>query len=385
MMSKKELELYVHIPFCVSKCGYCDFLSAPADLGTQQAYVKALVTEIKARAVSLSRYRVRTVFFGGGTPSLLPGDLLGQILAAIRQAFELFVDAEITIEANPGTFDEEKLRAYRNMGINRMSIGLQSADDRELKLLGRIHTYGQFETGYRLARAVGFTNISVDLMSALPEQTEKSWETTLNRVIDLGPEHISAYSLIIEEGTPFYELYTGPGEYKLPDEDAERRMYYRTRELLTSAGYCRYEISNYAKPGYESRHNSGYWTGVEYLGLGLGASSYMENTRFSNTRDLKEYLENSENPAKIQREFHLQTEQDSMEEFMFLGLRMTKGIDTREFGKRFGRTIDSVYGEVLIRLAGQGLIAGNGERLWLTDYGIDVSNTVLAEFLLDLH
>lgn len=373
----------MHIPFCARKCGYCDFLSAPADPGTQQEYVKALAAELRAWGASLSGYRVQTVFLGGGTPSLLPGPLTGEILAAIRQAFELSGAAEITIEANPGTFDEEKLYAYREMGINRLSIGLQSADDNELKLLGRIHTYEQFENGFCLARKAGFDNISVDLMSALPGQTETSWETTLNRVISLGPEHISAYSLIIEEGTPFYERYTGSGEAMLPDEETERMMYYRTLELLAAAGYCRYEISNYAKPGYESRHNSGYWTGAEYLGTGLGASSYLGNARFCNTRDLKEYLENSETPSKIQREHHIQTDQDNMEEFMFLGLRMMKGIRMEEFFKRFGKSLDEVYGEVTARLVGQGLIARDAGRLWLTDYGIDVSNAVLAEFLLD--
>lgn len=373
----------MHIPFCARKCGYCDFLSAPADPAAQQEYTEALTAEIRARGAALSGYRVQTLFFGGGTPSLLPGQLIGRIAAAVREVFDVSGHAEITIEANPGTFDEEKLRIYRDLGINRLSIGLQSADDRELELLGRIHTYAQFEEGFYKARKAGFDNISVDLMSALPGQTETSWEATLNRVTALGPEHISAYSLIIEEGTPFYERYTGAGASMLPDEDAERRMYYRTRKLLRAAGYCRYEISNYARPGFESRHNSGYWTGAEYLGMGLGASSYMGNTRFRNTRDLKTYLDSSDNPSAMQREFHIQTAQDNMEEFMFLGLRMMKGIHTGEFHSRFGKTIDAVYGDVIARLAGQGLIARDQDRLRLTDYGIDVSNAVLAEFLLD--
>ena len=383
MMNKKTLGLYLHIPFCVSKCDYCDFLSAPARTEIKEAYVRALIGEMEARSAAFRDYRVKTLFLGGGTPSILPEGLTEEILSHAHRYFYVEADAEITTEANPGTFSGDKLRAYRAMGINRLSIGLQSAHDRELRALGRIHTYAQFLEGYREARRAGFDNINIDLMSALPGQTATDWEDTLNTVIALEPEHISAYSLIIEEGTPFYDRYSGEGEKYLPGEEEERKMYYRTGELLAAAGYRRYEISNYAKPGRECRHNIGYWTGAEYLGLGLGASSLTGGFRFHNTEELEDYLENSREPEKIERERHEQTRKDSMEEFMFLGLRLMEGVRRSEFKKRFGRSIDEVYGAVIDRWIQRGMITGRGDHIALTGPGIDVSNVVLADFLLD--
>ena len=304
---KKELELYLHIPFCVRKCAYCDFLSFPAEKEIQKQYVNCLIEEIRQFDLA-EDYVVSTIFYGGGTPSVLEGSEIMRIMQAIRERFpDIREDAEITIECNPGTLTEEKLQIYQKAGINRLSLGLQSADQEELKLLGRIHTYNQFKENFYLARRIGFANINVDLMSALPGQSEESWQETLRFVCDLEPEHISAYSLIVEEGTPLYEEYGEMcadlekyGDYAsmpkrlqtkyegckcLPDEETDRNMYHHTKTTLAKLGYERYEISNYARPGYACRHNIGYWTGVEYLGLGLGASSLVGGKRSEVTAD----------------------------------------------------------------------------------------------------
>ena len=274
---KKKLGIYIHIPFCVRKCAYCDFLSAPADAETRDAYVRALKEEIRSAGELDGSYEGATVFFGGGTPSLLAGDELAGILDEISGQLLLRSDAEITVECNPGTLDRKKLEAYKRAGINRLSIGLQSADNRELRALGRIHTWEEFRENYEGVRELGFSNVNVDLMSALPGQTREGWKTTLEKVTDLNPEHISAYSLIIEEGTPFYEKYREGGscEAELPGEDLDRLMYEDTRAFLREKGYERYEISNYAKPGYECRHNLSYWERTDYKGFGIGAAFSM--------------------------------------------------------------------------------------------------------------
>ena len=269
---KRCLELYIHIPFCVKKCDYCDFLSAPADRRMQKAYVDALLREIQGyghpEGKNAAFPTVSSVFIGGGTPSILEGSDIGRIMDQARENFRISPDAEITIETNPGTLTAKKLQAYRNAGINRLSLGLQSADERELRVLGRIHTYEEFLESYRLARQAGFSNINVDLMFAIPGQTCEGWLRNLRTVAELEPEHISAYSLIVEEGTPFADR-----ELDLPDEDTEYRMYEDTAAVLAEYGYRQYEISNYAKPGYSCRHNIGYWNRTQYLGLGLGAAS----------------------------------------------------------------------------------------------------------------
>ncbi len=386
----RELELYLHIPFCVRKCAYCDFLSAPAGRDVQQTYVGALQREIRAFAGRAAQeYFVTTVFFGGGTPSVLLASEIAALMDVMREGFVFASDAEVTIECNPGTADREKLRVYRDAGINRLSLGLQSADDKELAMLGRIHTWADFLRTYEDARAAGFDNINVDLMSALPGQTVSSWERTLRKVLALSPEHISAYSLIIEEGTPFYERYHEDDEIRrdggvphfLPSEDAERRMYEMTEELLGEAGLCRYEISNYARQDRECRHNIGYWRGTEYMGFGLGASSLVDCSsgyaRFRNPDDLTAYLRGDFSG----REMQMLTVQDRMEEFMFLGLRLTDGISEAEFARRFGCPIDKIYGKVLEEQQGLGLLARHGGRVFLTPRGIDLSNLVMAEFL----
>ena len=391
MCEKKELELYVHIPFCVRKCAYCDFLSAPADTQERTLYIDALTEEIRARKNDFNAYRVSTIFLGGGTPSILEGDDSARIFRALQENFDISDDAEITMEVNPGTVTEEKAASWRKSGVNRLSIGLQSADDRELKMLGRIHTYREFLDTWKIVREAGFENVNVDLISAIPGQNLRSWSETLRKVADLGPEHISAYSLIIEEGTPFYERYGDePGEDEnngnhlppLPDEDTEREIYKATEKILAEYGYHRYEISNYAKTGYECRHNLGYWERKEYLGLGLGASSLISECRFHNTADMGKYLRLYENAGTdICEDIEHLSVEDQMEEFMFLGLRKTVGISVDDFRKAFGKEIREVYGEQMRKLEEQRLIEYSGNRVRLTERGTDISNYVFSEFM----
>ncbi len=405
MNKKKPLELYVHIPFCARKCLYCDFLSFRALASVHENYIRQLLEEIHAASLSSDGYQVTTIFIGGGTPSILEAGLIRAVVETIRLYFDIAPDAEITIEANPGTLDPQKLDVYRGCGINRISLGLQSADNRELKALGRIHTFEEFLKSFERARQAGFWSVNVDLMSALPGQTLESWKNTLKKVAMLKPEHISAYSLIIEENTPFWDYYgegasqnkggcscpagdnCGPAKewLPLPDEETERKMYQITREFLEHQGYHRYEISNYAKPGFECRHNIGYWTGSEYLGLGLGASSCFHGSRFSNETDLSTYLELdflNDGLVKLYQNVEPQTRKSKMEEFMFLGLRMMRGVSDIDFAANFGVRIRSVYGDKVDRLIANGLLKEEGSRLALTDWGIDISNYVLSEFLL---
>lgn len=386
-MADKSLELYVHIPFCVRKCEYCDFLSAPAGADTQQEYVRNLLLEIAQKGVHCTDYEVITIFFGGGTPSILKAGWIADILDVIHRNFKVRKDAEITIECNPGTLTFEKLSIYKSAGINRISVGLQSASDAELRELGRIHTYEDFLKSYDLIRKKGFSNVNIDLMAALPGQTLKSYEQTLRRVLALKPEHISAYSLIIEEGTPFYEKYEadellrekGEKPQMLPSEETERLMYERTKELLLAHGYERYEISNYARRGYACRHNIGYWRRENYLGFGLGSASLLENERFHNTTDLTDYLGGD----YLAYEQEKLDKKSQMEEFMFLGLRMTDGISTECFRQTFGLTVELVYGPVLEQQIADQLLRKEDGRIFLTERGLDVSNYVMAQFLLD--
>ncbi|MBQ7841032.1 MAG: radical SAM family heme chaperone HemW [Lachnospiraceae bacterium] len=415
---KRPLGLYLHIPFCKRKCLYCDFLSAPAANGVIADYVEALIAQISQEAAQYRDYVVRTVFFGGGTPSLLSVSQMERIMKRIFMSFEVAKDAEITMESNPGTLDFEALKGYRNAGINRLSLGLQSACDAELQALGRIHSYSDFLENFHGAREAGFTNINVDLMSALPGQSLAGWLDTLKKVAELGPEHISAYSLIIEEGTPFWERYRDCGDSRkeseercgsrprqhdqndgfgekqphwpaLPDEDEERLMYEQTETLLQSYGYHRYEISNYAKAGKECLHNKGYWRRTDYLGLGLGAASLVKNMRWKMTDDLEAYQKvfHTEKSGRqsCREDVQVLTKAEQMEEFMFLGLRLTEGISAEEFEKQFGIGIRKVYGPVLDRLKKDELLTGlaDGNMLKLTPRGVDLSNYVLAQFLLE--
>ncbi|MFR2189620.1 MAG: radical SAM family heme chaperone HemW [Blautia sp.] len=381
----KELELYLHIPFCVKKCNYCDFLSAPAGEETRAAYVDALLEEIRGFDEP-EDYEVVTVFFGGGTPSILPGQAIFRIMEALREKFSFRKGAEITLEANPGTVDKEKLSFYKKAGINRLSFGLQSADAEELKKLGRIHTWEKFLESFQLAREAGFTNINVDLMSALPGQTKESWEKTLRQVLALQPEHISAYSLIIEEGTPFYQLYEKDVERRdageepelIPSEEEERAMYEATGRILKEQGYLHYEISNYAKPGRECCHNLGYWQRRDYLGFGLGASTLLNPVRYKNTEDLEAYLGGDFS----KKEFFVLTKDNQIEETMFLGLRVLEGVSKEQFREHFSCELNVVYRKELEKLEKEGLLEEEGDFVRLTSRGIDLSNPVLAEFLL---
>lgn len=405
--NRKNLELYLHIPFCVRKCSYCDFLSMAADENIRRQYVDMLLAELREKGRFCREYRVSTVFFGGGTPSLLAGVQIAELMEEVGNCFCLDSDAEITLECNPGTLDRQKLLFCKNAGINRLSMGLQSADNRELELLGRIHTFEQFLENYALARNMGFENINLDLISGLPMQTVKDWKNTLERVLILRPEHISAYSLIVEEGTPFFERYgedelrreRGEHPRMLPEEETEREMYELTRSLLEEKGYRRYEISNYARPGRECRHNTGYWQRIPYLGLGLGSASLLEERRFSNPVNLEIYLngeytdlsrilaENPGSPPEKQQDLPEEVivlgKKQQMEEFMFLGLRMTEGISRTRFRQKFGLEPEGVYGEELQNFQRQGLLEQKEGRIFLTEAGIAVSNYVLSGFLLE--
>lgn len=389
----ENLSIYIHIPFCVRKCLYCDFLSGPACEGEIESYVNLLLEEIKEQSIFYGDHRVVSIFFGGGTPSLLPARETGRILQRVRDGFSVAEDAEITMECNPGTVTAEKLDNYITSGINRLSIGLQSADDEELARIGRIHDYGSFLETYRLAREAGFRNINIDLMAGLPGQDLASYRKTLERVAALSPEHISAYSLILEEGTL---LYVNQKSYTFPDEDEEREMYELTGRFLGEAGFHRYEISNYAKEGYECRHNKVYWRRGDYVGFGLGASSMVQNVRWKNPDSQADYaacVEKLKTEGKddvpfvkmLRRTGHFEvqplTRQEQMEEFMFLGLRLTRGVDLEEFHMRFGKTAEEIYGKQIITFERQGLMEREGMRLRLTPRGIDVSNTVFAAFL----
>lgn len=371
---EKLFEIYVHIPFCVKKCEYCDFLSFRADCALQERYMGALLEEIEG--LFPWQREVSSVFIGGGTPSLIEPELLCGVVDKLKKKYTFTPDAEITIEANPGTLTSDGLKCYKNHGINRLSIGLQSVSDQELKMLGRIHTFREFLESYECARKEGFCNINVDLMFALPGQTCESWRNSLRTVAELDPAHISAYSLIIEEGTPF-----AARKLDLPDEDAEYQMYEDTAEVLKEYGYLQYEISNYAKKDFACRHNIGYWERTDYIGIGLGAASLFEKERFSNTSDLEEYLQLSSCPERIRRDRERLSVKDEMTEFMILGLRMTEGVSEAAFAQQFGCGLMERYGSILNQYRTVGMMENNGDRWRFTRRGIHVSNRILADFL----
>lgn len=375
-IKKKPLELYVHIPFCIRKCAYCDFVSGPAGEREQERYQEALKKEIAA-AEAAKEYEVSSVFIGGGTPSVIRAEYLREILQLFRKKYLFREDAEITLEANPGTLTREKLEIYQEAGFNRISLGCQSTQDDELKRLGRIHTFAQFQESFRMAREAGFSDINVDLMSGLPGQTKKSWEQSLRTIAEMGTEHISAYSLIVEPGTPFAKQ-----KLDLPEEEVEREMYEQTAEILREYGLFQYEISNYAKEGFACSHNMGYWMRRDYLGFGRSAASLFENCRWTNTADAACYETFSGQPEKIRKEQEILSTESQMEEFMFLGLRMTKGVSEAEFSKNFGKTMHSVYGPVLEKYSRMHLLQEENGRVFLTRTGISVSNVILADFLL---
>ena len=384
----KRLGIYVHIPFCAKKCNYCDFYSLASGEGEKKAYVEALKREIREVSKNVNdEYRVYTIYFGGGTPSIIKADYIKEILEEIRLGFRLCKDdfyPEITIECNPKTVDMEKLFVYKEAGINRISLGLQSTNDDELRLLGRIHTYEDFLHSYDMVRKSCFTNVNIDLMSAIPKQKITTYERSLDELIKLNPEHISSYSLIIEEGTNFYKKYSenAPLVMDLPSEDEDRAMYELTSFRLAEAGYKRYEISNYAKDGYFSRHNTSYWERVPYLGFGVGASSLFEGERYDNVANLKEYIKHA-GISDIRRNITKLSLRDEMSEFMFLGLRLIDGISKQVFTKIFTFTVDEIFGDVLKKHINNELLIDYGDFLKLSDRGLDISNYVLSDFLLD--
>ena len=373
---KDKISLYIHIPFCIRKCLYCDFPSFSGMESVFDDYVRMLCREIDETYSDYRGMEVKSIFVGGGTPSVLPPALLGRISDKIFSRFDVDSKAEITIETNPGTLDAKKLGEMKSMYFNRLSMGLQAWQDRLLKKLGRIHTADEFETNFLQARDAGFKNINVDLMFALPAQSLDDWQETLEKVMKLRPEHISAYSLIIEEGTPFFDMFDR-GELKETDEDTDRKMYYLAKEMLSDKGYKQYEISNFAKEGFECYHNKVYWRTEEYQGFGLGAHSYADGVRFHNTYDMKEYLRGE--GFRLDKEFL--SLQEKQEEFMFMGLRMNEGVSEAEFLRRFGESMDSVYGDEIKELISEELLVKKDGRLSLTDRGVDISNSVFEKFI----
>lgn len=403
-MDRKTIGIYIHIPFCMQKCLYCDFVSKPAPFKTRRDYVNRLLDEIDTSTQQLcpfvcensasniknnvtngncvKDYLVDTVFIGGGTPSVLDADWIEEILCKLKERFDFSQDCECTIEVNPGTVDYDKIMKYRRAGINRLSIGLQSCHDMELKALGRIHDFAAFEKTYRLARKAGFDNINVDLMSSIPEQTEDSFIASLQRVIRLNPEHISVYSLIVEEGTPFYDM-----ELKLPDEEEERRIYHETGRILREYGYEQYEISNYAKPGKACRHNIRYWQCDEYIGYGVAAASYLKDIRWKNTENIDKYIQNVLINSNIKnRDFYSEkevlTQEEKCAEFMFMGLRMNRGVPEEEFLRRFACSVDEKYGDIIKKHIRNELLCRESNHILLTEKGRDVCNYVMSDFLL---
>ncbi|MDD6282568.1 MAG: radical SAM family heme chaperone HemW [Oribacterium sp.] len=383
----KQLELYIHIPFCARKCNYCDFLSFPVNAKEHDAYINRLCQEITLSAPSAAAYEISTIFIGGGTPSILEPKCISRIMYTIRRHYSVRKNAEITIELNPASTLRYKFASYRDSGINRISIGLQSANNAELKTLGRLHIFEDFLKCYQDARMEGFQNINIDLMNEIPGQTTASWRKTLRNVLMLKPEHVSIYNLIIEEGTVFQRMQAA-GTLSLPSEDEDVAMDEITKELTNRYGYRRYEVSNYAKPGYECRHNYGYWSNVPYLGFGLGASSYFNGIRWSNIRDYRAYLDMDlpEDAAhgfvRLHQNIQILSRENQMEEFMFLGLRRIEGISELEFIRRFSVDIHTVFGRQLEQYTREGLLIHENYHYRFSEHGMNVSNAILSDFLL---
>lgn len=375
---KKDIGLYIHMPFCKAKCYYCDFISYANKEKLIKEYVEALIKEMKH--INLSKYSIQTVYIGGGTPSLIDSESISKIMDNVRP----FVadNAEITIEINPGTANKEKLKKYKEIGINRLSIGLQSADNELLSEIGRIHKYEDFLNVYNEARNIGFRNINVDLMLGLPNQDLKKLEESVKEVITLSPEHISIYSLILEENTKLYDMVMNE-ELKLPDEAIERKMYWNVKKMLENEGYIHYEISNFAKEGYKSRHNNDCWEQKEYIGIGVSSHSYLNNKRYSNSESVEEYIKNINNNdfdknITIHEE---QTKEDKQKEYMILGLRKINGVNITKFKNKFGENPIFLYRQELNKLVQEELIEIYDNNIKLTDKGLDLANVVWEEFI----
>ena len=380
MKNTNTVGLYIHIPFCRQKCLYCDFPSWAGKEGQMQGYVDALTKEIRKRGTEYTDQQVVSVFFGGGTPTTLTIPMLKQLMQAVFESWNIAEDAEITTEANPGMLDGEMAAALKKMGFNRLSMGVQAWQNRLLKELGRIHTIEVFRENFKAVREAGFTNINTDLMFALPNQTMEDWQETVKNIVAMNPEHISAYSLIIEEGTPFYDRYE-KGELKPAEEELDREMYHWAVDYLAEHGYEQYEISNFAKKGRQSRHNRIYWQAEEYLGMGLGSHSYMNGERFHNIYDLQEYIRADGDVSLLKEDIERITEEDALAEFMFLGLRLAEGVSFAGFEERFGQGMKNIYGSQIEELVKDGLLEEDGIGIRLTKRGVDISNYVFEKFL----
>ena len=379
-----QVGIYVHIPFCKQKCKYCDFTSFACMENKYDEYFKCLLQEITEKSEELknSDIKIDTIYIGGGTPSIVSAEYIENIIKLITENFNVSKDVEITIEVNPGTVDREKLEKYFKVGINRLSIGLQSTNDSLLKMLGRIHTYSEFEDVYEIAKQVGFKNINVDLMIGLPNQNIEDVEQSLDKIIEKSPEHISVYSLIVEEDTKMFELIDS-GKLELPDEEIEREMYWKVKNILKDNGYDHYEISNFAKHGYESKHNTNCWKQHSYLGFGVAAHSYYDGIRYSNITDIKAYIENYKNGESIYNIiFHeKQSKEQMMKEYMLLGLRKIDGIRISEFKEKFVDNPLYIFRNQLNKLVEQNLIEVSENNICLTDKGLDLANVVWMEFV----
>ena len=374
MINKKSLGIYLHIPFCIKKCAYCDFCSYPAaseDL--REEYVDALIRDIKERGRVCAEYRADTVYFGGGTPTLLSISQFERIFDALRESFDICDGAEITAECNPATADKKYFEGLCALGVNRLSIGMQSAHDRELKALGRVHRAEDFLKAFSDAREAGFENISADLMFGIPEQTEESFKKTLETLVALEPEHISAYGLILEPGTPFF---ANREKLVLPDEDSEYNMYTEAYGFLERHGYKRYEISNFARSGKESRHNLKYWNRDEYVGLGVSAHSFLGEKRKHAPSDISAYL-----GGQYEKECEEISKNDAMQEYVMLNMRTVRGTDENVFLQRFGESFDEMFGAKLKPYCDGGFVVRKDGRCAFTDSGFYVSNSILSDVL----
>ncbi len=371
---KKKLGLYLHVPFCVQKCLYCDFCSFAGAKEQMGAYVDRLCRDIKEYSNRCNSYEVDTVYFGGGTPTLLPIAELNRIMESIFKYYSVSDSAEISCECNPATADLDYFKEMRKFGINRLSIGLQSVHDSELKALGRIHTYSDFLSTYNDARSAGFDNVSADLMYGIPNQTYESFGETLGALVSLAPEHISAYGLKIEDGTPFGKM---KNELILPDEDTEYDMYMLLSNYLSENGYAKYEISNFSHKNRESRHNIKYWMGDDYIGLGVAAHSYFEGERFANSRNFAYYIDNkdiTESKIKI-------SDSEKLTEFVMLRMRLAGGVSRAEFFDRFEVSFDNIYRDSFKKYIDGGFVVDNGDNIFFVDKGFFVSNYILSDLL----
>lgn len=373
--------IYVHIPFCRKKCKYCDFISFASYEEKYKEYAECLIKEIRNKKIEKPK-AISTIYLGGGTPSILESEDIVKILNAIKERFEIEENCEITIEVNPGTITKQKLEDYKNTGVNRLSIGLQSTSDRILKLIGRIHTYEEFLNTYNLAKEVGFENINVDLMLAIPTQTESELLESVQKVIELEPNHISLYSLILEEGTELDKMISD-GQYELLDENLERQMYWKTKNLLELNGYNHYEISNFSKKGFESKHNMDCWNQEEYIGFGLAAHSYYDDMRFSNIDALEIYMRNiKNNDFEKNVEIHeIQDKPAQMREFMMIGLRKIDGVKISNFERKFRINPLFYFRFEISKLTDEELIEVDLDNIKLTKKGLDLANQVFEEFV----